>query len=61
MKTAQENIDLPQSGTVAVFDNMQTMFILLPCSYAWHLHKHYAEFPHPANHATETLTVWTNY
>lgn len=41
-------IHLPRSAAAALFDSMQTMFILRCCSYAWHFHKHYGDFPHPA-------------
>lgn len=32
---------------VPLFDNMQTMFILVPRSYVWNLQKHYVWVPHP--------------
>lgn len=33
------HVDSKEEHMTALFDNMQTMFILLPCSYVWHLHK----------------------
>lgn len=37
---------LPVSGAHALFDNMQTMFVLLSSSYVKHLNKHYAGIKH---------------